>query len=67
MIIVLPMGEKPFEVVVQQFLRRCPYCEEPISYEQIRLTPGENAIPCPSCKKVFIRIVCDVSEEGEIP
>ena len=67
MIIVLFMEGVSFETVVQQWVHRCPYCEEPISYDQIPLAPGENRISCPSCKKVFIKIVSATPEEGEIP
>jgi len=45
------------ERLVQKFSYRCPYCDEPISYDQFYLRVGENEIQCPSCKKTYIRVV----------
>jgi uncharacterized Zn-finger protein len=49
---------------VQKFSNRCPYCDRPISYEQFDLKSGENEIQCPSCKKIYIKVVTDVKEQG---
>jgi hypothetical protein len=53
------MKKKSEERVVQEFPRRCPYCEKIISYENIKLKKGENEIECPLCKKRFIKVVLD--------
>jgi hypothetical protein len=45
------------EQVIQEFSHRCPYCEQPISYEDLHLQPGENEIICPSCNRTYIKIV----------
>ena len=50
------------EQLVQKFLYRCPYCNEPISYDQFNLKVGENEIQCPSCKKIYTKIITDVSD-----
>jgi predicted SprT family Zn-dependent metalloprotease len=47
------------EQVVQKFPYRCPYCDQPISYDQFDLKVGENKIQCPSCKKIYIKVVSD--------
>jgi rubrerythrin len=52
------------EQVVQKFLHRCPYCDQPISYDQFDLRDGENEVRCPSCKKVYIKVVGDRFEKG---
>jgi uncharacterized protein YbaR (Trm112 family) len=52
------------EQVVQKFLHRCPYCDQPISYDQFDLRDGENEIQCPSCKKIYIKVVEDRFEKG---
>jgi transposase-like protein len=55
------------EQVIQKFPRRCPYCDQPISYEPLDLKVGENPVRCPSCKKTFIRVMSDSSgEDGSI-
>jgi len=54
------MGKK--EQVIQKFLYRCPYCDQPISYDQFELKVGENEIQCPSCKKIYVKVVSDSSE-----
>jgi len=51
------------EQLVQKFSYRCPYCNEPISYDQFNLKVGDNEIQCPSCKKIYIKIITDVSDE----
>lgn len=45
------------EMVVQRFPHRCPYCDQPLSYESYSLKVGENEIVCPFCKKKFIKVV----------
>jgi hypothetical protein len=49
------------QIVVQSLPRRCPYCDQVISYDGIELRPGENPIECPSCHRIFIKVV-----EGEL-
>ena len=51
------------ERVVQSFPHRCPYCDQPISYDPFDLEEGENRIECPSCKKIFIKVISDSNEE----
>jgi len=53
------------ENVIQTFPRRCPYCDQTISYDQFDLKAGENRIRCPSCKKEYIKVVLESSEEEE--
>ncbi len=53
------------EQVIQKFAYRCPYCDQPISYDQFHLKMGENKIQCPSCKKTYIKVVSDPCGEGE--
>ncbi len=45
------------EMVVQRFPYRCPYCDQPLSYESYSLKVGENEIVCPFCKKKFIKVI----------
>jgi ribosomal protein L37AE/L43A len=45
------------EQMIQKFSYRCPYCEQPVSYDQMDLRAGENEIKCPSCKKEYIKVV----------
>ena len=52
----MPLKE---EQVIQNFPHRCPYCDETISYDTFDLKPGENEIECPSCKKIYIKIISD--------
>ena len=47
------------EQVIQKFPYRCPYCDQPISYDQFNLKVGENKIQCPSCEKVYIKVVSE--------
>ena len=47
------------EQVIQKFPYRCPYCDQPISYDQFDLKVGENEIQCPSCEKVYIKVVSE--------
>ncbi len=51
------------EQLVQKFSYRCPYCDQPVSYDQFNLKIGENEIQCPSCKKIYIKVVSDSSGE----
>jgi len=51
------MRTKLEEQIVQKFSNRCPYCDQPVSYDQFDLKIGENEIQCPSCKKVYIKVV----------
>ncbi len=53
------------EQVIQKFPNRCPYCEQPVSYEHLHLKPGENEVICPSCKKKYIKVVSDDWEQME--
>jgi len=50
------------EQVVQKFSYRCPYCDQPVSYNQLDLKVGENEIQCPSCKRNYIKVVSDSME-----
>lgn len=53
------MKKKVEEQVVQKFPYRCPYCEREVSYEKMKLKPGENVVECPSCKKKYIKVVME--------
>ena len=53
------MKKKTLEQVIQKFPYRCPYCDHPITYVDLRLKLGENEIMCPSCKRTYIKIVLD--------
>jgi hypothetical protein len=55
----------PEEFVVQKFESRCPYCDQPISYDPVDLKAGENPISCPSCQKVFFKIVSPSRRKGK--
>ena len=57
------MKKKLEEQVIQKFPYRCPYCDQPVSYDQFDLKIGENEIQCPSCKKIFIKVVGDSFED----
>ena len=57
------MESKLEEQVVQEFSHCCPYCDEPVSYEQLDLKMGENKIKCPSCKKIYIKVVLGNSKK----
>jgi uncharacterized protein YbaR (Trm112 family) len=54
---------KSEEQVIQKLPYRCPYCDQPISYDQFDLKVGENKIQCPSCKKTYIKVVPDSLEK----
>ena len=57
------MKSKLEEQVVQKFPHRCPYCDQPISYDQFDLKMGKNEIQCPSCKRIYIKVVVDSVED----
>ncbi len=54
------MKKKLEEQIIQKFPYRCPYCEQPISYDQFNLKPGENEIQCLSCKRIYIKVVSNI-------
>ncbi len=54
------------EQAVQKFSYRCPYCNQPISYDPFDLKVGENEVQCPSCKMIYIKIVSDPLKNGGI-
>jgi hypothetical protein len=51
------------EQLVQKFPRCCPYCDQPVSYDQFDLKAGENEIQCLSCKKTYIKVITDCKEK----
>ncbi len=51
--------------IVQKFDPRCPYCDRVMTYEGVDLEPGENEITCPSCGRVFIKVVGRLFETEE--
>ena len=53
------MKKKFEEQIVQKLPYRCPYCDQPITYDQFNLKVGENKIQCPSCEKVYIKVVSE--------
>ena len=58
-----PLKKKDLEeTLVQRFPHRCPYCDQPVSYDQFDLTAGENEIQCLSCKRTYIKMVLDDAE-----
>jgi uncharacterized Zn-finger protein len=57
------MKSKIEEQVIQKFPHRCPYCDQPISYDQFDLRDGENEIQCPSCKRVYVKVVSEEKNE----
>ena len=52
------------EEVVQKFPYRCPYCDQPVSYDSFELNEGENSIQCPSCLKTYVRILTRLPKHG---
>ena len=54
------MESEPREQIIQAFPRRCPYCDEPVSDDQSDLRIGENPVECPSCHRIYIRVVTDL-------
>lgn len=59
------MRQKLEEQIIQKLPYRCPYCDQPVSYNQFDLKRGENKIQCPSCKKTYIKMVFDSFGEEE--
>ena len=59
------MKKKTLEQVIQKFPYRCPYCEQPISYDQSNLKVGENEVICPSCQRTYIKLVTPSLTEGD--
>ena len=57
------MRRKLEEQIVQKLPYRCPYCDQPISYDSLDLQDGENEVRCPSCKKIYIKVVGDLFEK----
>jgi len=55
----------PEEFVVQKFEPRCPYCDQAVSYDHVDLRAGENPITCPSCQKVFFKVVGPPKRKGK--
>ena len=53
------MNKRLQEQVIQKFPYRCPYCDQPVSYDQFDLKIGENEIRCPSCEMIYIKTVQD--------
>jgi len=53
------MEKRYDEQVVQRFPYRCPYCDQPIAYDHLDLKTGENPIQCPSCHRMFMKVVSD--------
>jgi DNA-directed RNA polymerase subunit RPC12/RpoP len=52
------------EEVLQKFPYRCPYCDQPVSYDSFELKEGENSIQCPSCLKTYVRILTRLPKHG---
>ncbi len=50
------------EQVIQKFSHRCPYCDRPMTYDNLDLRPGENEVNCPSCNRTYIKVVLDDGE-----
>lgn len=50
------------EQLVQKFPHGCPYCDRAVSYDQFELKAGENEIRCPSCKKIYVKVILDDEE-----
>ncbi len=59
------MKKKFTEQVVQKLTYRCPYCEQPITYDDLNLKPGENEIQCPFCKRTYIKLVTPSLTESD--
>ena len=51
------MKKKFEEQIIQKLPYRCPYCEHPVTYDDLPLKPGENKVKCSSCKRIYIKIV----------
>lgn len=50
-------GKRLEEQVIQKFPHRCPYCDQPIAYDGMDLKRGENKVTCPSCGRIYIKII----------
>jgi len=57
------MRPKLEEQVVQKLSHRCPYCDQPVSYDSFDSKMGENKIQCPFCKQIYIRVVSEEKNE----
>jgi DNA-directed RNA polymerase subunit RPC12/RpoP len=53
------------EQVVQKFPYRCPYCDQPVSYDRYDLQEGETPVRCPSCGKTYIRVITESPKTDE--
>jgi rubrerythrin len=53
------------EQVIQKLPYRCPYCDHPITYDDLHLKPRENEVKCPSCKRNYIKVGSDSFGEEE--
>jgi len=51
------MKKRLEEQIVQEFPHRCPYCDQVVSYEKIKLKVGENEVECASCKMLYIKVI----------
>ncbi len=61
----MQMKKRLEEQVIQKFSHRCPYCDQPISYDGLFLKPGENEVICPSCHKKYIKVIAPSLTEGD--
>jgi transposase-like protein len=59
------MRHKSEEQIIQKLPYRCPYCEQPISYDQFNLKVGENEVKCPSCQRTYIKLVAPLLTESD--
>jgi len=50
------------ENLIQKFSYRCPYCDQPVSYDELDLKVGENKIQCLHCKRTYVKVVTDDAE-----
>jgi len=59
------MRRKSEEQIIQKLPYRCPYSEQPISYDQFNLKVGENEVKCPSCQRTYIKLVAPSLTESD--
>ena len=59
------MKGKLKDQIIQKFSYLCPYCDHPITYNDLQLKPGENEVKCPSCKKKYVKVVAPSFTEGD--